>query len=45
MLAGAAAGVAEHVTMFPLDTIKTRMQVRTTGGRAGSVGGARPDLV
>eukprot|EP00884_Botryococcus_braunii_P016663 jgi/Botrbrau1/3680/Bobra.0008s0009.2 len=26
MVAGAVAGISEHVTMFPVDTIKTRMQ-------------------
>ena len=26
MLAGATAGIAEHVAMFPVDTVKTRMQ-------------------
>ena len=28
MVAGAFAGAAEHVFMFPIDTVKTRMQVR-----------------
>lgn len=28
MLAGAIAGMVEHVAMFPVDTIKTRMQVK-----------------
>jgi hypothetical protein len=28
MIAGAVAGMVEHVAMFPVDTIKTRMQVR-----------------
>lgn len=32
MVAGAAAGVVEHVFMFPVDTIKTRMQALQTGG-------------
>jgi len=27
MLAGSAAGMTEHLVMFPLDTVKTRMQV------------------
>eukprot|EP01025_Chloroclados_australasicus_P014366 TRINITY_DN16728_c0_g1_i2.p2 TRINITY_DN16728_c0_g1~~TRINITY_DN16728_c0_g1_i2.p2 ORF type:complete len:335 (+),score=33.07 TRINITY_DN16728_c0_g1_i2:194-1198(+) len=27
MLAGAVAGITEHAAMFPMDTIKTRMQV------------------
>ena len=31
MIAGAMAGVSEHCVMFPMDTVKTRMQV------AGSV--------
>ena len=31
-LAGSVAGVAEHVGMFPLDTIKTRMQVNGHSG-------------
>ena len=26
MLAGAVAGISEHVAMYPMDTIKTRMQ-------------------
>lgn len=26
MLAGSAAGVAEHVSIFPIDTVKTHMQ-------------------
>lgn len=31
MVAGATAGVIEHVFMFPVDTIKTRMQALQTG--------------
>ena len=27
MVAGAFAGVSEHCVMFPMDTVKTRMQV------------------
>ena len=27
MIAGAAAGVAEHCCMYPFDTLKTRLQV------------------
>jgi solute carrier family 25 iron transporter 28/37 len=27
MVAGALAGVSEHCVMFPMDTVKTRMQV------------------
>ncbi|KAG9010647.1 Fe(2+) transporter [Tulasnella sp. JGI-2019a] len=30
MLAGALAGISEHAVMFPVDSIKTRMQVFTT---------------
>lgn len=26
MLAGAIAGISEHIAMYPMDTIKTRMQ-------------------
>lgn len=26
MLAGAVAGISEHIAMYPMDTIKTRMQ-------------------
>ena len=41
MVAGAVAGIGEHVAMYPVDTIKTRMQalahpgqqVRGTQGR------------
>lgn len=29
MAAGSCAGVTEHVTMFPVDTVKTRLQVRS----------------
>lgn len=32
MLAGAAAGTTEHLAMFPLDTVKTRMQAVPHGG-------------
>jgi hypothetical protein len=31
LVAGAAAGAAEHVFMFPVDTVKTRMQVVLVG--------------
>ena len=27
MIAGAAAGIAEHAVMFPVDTLKTMLQV------------------
>ncbi|KIY70316.1 mitochondrial carrier [Cylindrobasidium torrendii FP15055 ss-10] len=30
MLAGALAGISEHAVMYPVDSIKTRMQVYTT---------------
>lgn len=33
MAAGATAGIVEHVAMFPLDTIKTRMQAQPHGER------------
>jgi solute carrier family 25 iron transporter 28/37 len=32
MLSGAIAGTVEHCAMFPLDTIKTRMQMAAGGG-------------
>jgi hypothetical protein len=32
MIAGASAGVMEHIFMFPVDTIKTRMQTITASG-------------
>jgi solute carrier family 25 (mitochondrial citrate transporter), member 1 len=32
LLAGGAAGVVESGTLFPLDTVKTRMQLRAKGG-------------
>lgn len=34
MIAGATAGVAEHVCMFPIDTVKTRMQANVGDLRA-----------
>jgi len=40
MLAGAVAGIAEHVAMYPVDTVKTRMQALGHPGqqlRGGSV--------
>ena len=40
-IAGASAGVAEHVAMFPLDTLKTRMQAGAGPGAAADLGGAR----
>jgi hypothetical protein len=33
MVAGAMAGVTEHVFMFPVDTIKTRMQALQATGQ------------
>ena len=38
MIAGAIAGTTEHTAMFPLDTIKTRMQT-ATGAAARAAGG------
>ena len=35
MVAGAVAGTTEHTAMFPLDTIKTRMQTAVSGGIGG----------
>lgn len=32
-LAGSCAGVAEHIGMYPLDTVKTHMQALRPGGR------------
>ena len=37
MLAGAAAGTAEHLAMYPVDTIKTRMQALSHPGQHVSV--------
>jgi len=34
MLAGALAGTVEHLAMYPLDTVKTRMQAVPHGGAA-----------
>ena len=33
MLAGATAGMAEHTAMYPVDTIKTRMQALAHPGQ------------
>jgi solute carrier family 25 (mitochondrial iron transporter), member 28/37 len=33
MAAGALAGIAEHVAMFPVDTVKTRMQALAHPGQ------------
>ena len=33
MIAGAAAGTMEHTAMFPIDTIKTRMQALSQPGQ------------
>ncbi|CAH0555424.1 unnamed protein product [Brassicogethes aeneus] len=35
MIAGAIAGVMEHCVMYPLDSVKTRMQSLVTSGREG----------
>ena len=42
MLSGALAGTTEHCAMFPLDTIKTRMQTATTSAVAGATLGDPP---
>jgi hypothetical protein len=33
MMAGAAAGITEHTAMYPVDTIKTRMQALSHPGQ------------
>jgi solute carrier family 25 (mitochondrial iron transporter), member 28/37 len=33
MLAGAAAGMSEHIAMYPVDTVKTRMQALAHPGQ------------
>lgn len=33
MVAGAVAGIGEHVAMYPVDTIKTRMQALAHPGQ------------
>jgi solute carrier family 25 iron transporter 28/37 len=42
--AGSFAGITEHVGMFPLDTVKTRMQVSSHPGSPGVVGTMRTVL-
>lgn len=37
MFAGASAGMAEHVAMYPVDTLKTRMQAHTTRGQGSQL--------
>lgn len=39
MISGALAGTTEHCAMFPLDTIKTRLQTAGAAGTAGGVHG------
>ena len=33
MIAGACAGMGEHMVMFPVDTVKTRMQALAHPGQ------------
>ena len=40
MVAGACAGVAEHTFMYPVDLVKTRMQVRNPAVLEGGSMGA-----
>ena len=46
MMAGAVAGIGEHVAMFPVDTVKTRMQALAHPGQqvrgGGGLGSALP---
>ena len=44
MAAGAIAGIAEHVAMFPVDTVKTRMQALGHPGQALRGAGVRRAL-
>lgn len=37
MVAGAAAGIGEHVAMYPVDTVKTRMQALAHPGQQVSL--------
>ena len=37
MIAGAVAGMGEHLAMFPVDTVKTRMQALGHPGQQVSV--------
>lgn len=39
MIAGAVAGMGEHLAMFPVDTVKTRMQALAHPGQQVSVQG------
>jgi solute carrier family 25 iron transporter 28/37 len=48
MVAGAAAGIAEHVAMFPIDTVKTRAQALAHPGqrlRGGTVASAVASII
>lgn len=36
MMAGAMAGIGEHIAMFPVDTVKTRMQALAHPGQQAS---------
>ena len=44
MAAGAIAGIAEHVAMFPVDTVTTRMQALGHPGQALRGAGVRRAL-
>ena len=37
MVAGAIAGMGEHLAMFPVDTVKTRMQALAHPGQQASL--------
>ena len=47
MAAGSAAGIAEHIAMFPVDTIKTRMQALAAPGSgvSGTVSRAMSSII
>ncbi|XP_011624472.1 mitoferrin [Amborella trichopoda] len=45
MIAGSVAGIAEHIAMFPVDTLKTRMQVVSAGTGAATMARALQSAV